>query len=872
MSVYTHSNSPAQPQISGSCASIDESLTTRFSKSRNSWEPEDFGPWLRGRGLTRSTLIRWCAGYMTPKIWDVPSKEDAKRGGIGLQELQGSRLFSPRRYAEEHKLEITGADLLTCDGGDPRPKLYGMRATLGDCLAIPKRDREGKIRTWVGRRVHTSPVDQIAGDYEHGEALPPGHTDNPKYVYLPKVRRDSAAGESTVQEVKFYPLLLSPAFLDEESKAPIWICEGVIDAMLADQAGAAAIGMDGAYAYTEKVEELFRVLSGPARQHRPIFLCFDLDPARADVGKELELGPGQRGACQLLAHLWRRSHLLARKIKVVSLPRREDGGKVDLGDVLAAASSSVPWPGDDAEHPERNAYDRQVADLQHARLAELEAKAVDPWVHMIGQLPAEVAVRDRSSALEEVGLLAIAAHDPDLWSELEGEVADRLGVSKKELAGWRRQVKATAKQTIAEKRAPGPEDGGDLSRHTRKDGSIVPCYEAIYLLVERLHGQAIWWDEMAMVPMLGGEEMSPVRLGQLRLRLAREFLCDVRHSSDLREVIDNIAGQNRRHPVRDYLHRLPAWDGIDRIPQLMSGVLHLSPENADQRTLWLAFLRRWMIGGVARAHATAKKPEKMDTVLVLAGDQGAMKSSFFKFLPPDQAWFGSPDISDFSDGAAIKLAGLWIVEMAESNGSSYWKDLERQKAFLSKETDRIIRKYVAYSESIPRTCILGATVNEQQFLADSTGFRRQWCLYIKEEIDLRLLVELRDLLWAQALASWKAGEQWHLTPEETAIHKREGQAFMAADLERDKIAAWLAQQPSKRVTGLSIAEGIGITRPSSNDGRRIARHMKALGWGHQHTREGTAYLAPEGWAPSGGLEILEGGAGCQLSLSSDFLD
>ena len=51
---------------------------------------------------------------------------------------------------------------------------------------------------------------------------------------------------------------------------------------------------------------------------------------------------------------------------------------------------------------------------------------------------------------------------------------------------------------------------------------------------------------MAMVPMLGGEEMTDVLLGQLRLRLAREFHCDVKHKSDLREVIDNIIGEPNR--------------------------------------------------------------------------------------------------------------------------------------------------------------------------------------------------------------------------------------------------------------------------------------------------------------------------------------
>lgn len=881
MAQDTTTPDPTQAQASGSCAAIDNHFAEFFSRhTRYPHEAEDFSAWLRSRGLTIGGIQRWGAGYMHPQVFDL-GKEGWQRSGIDLNAFRLSKLCASRQYVEAHRISQDPKDLSSDpEQRDTRPPLYGLRFLLGDCLAIPKRDLEGVIRSWVGRRVHSQPVNEIAGDYAEGEALPPGAAANPKCIYLPKVRRDYAQGESTLREEEAYPLLLSPQLISqakEDLRRPVWLCEGIIDAVLASQAGAASVGLDGAYGYARKWEELVHVLAGPAKTHRPIYLCLDVDPARQDPARQIAMGPGQRGTCELLAEMWRRSPALARSIRVVQLPAREDHGKVDLGDILASVASTIPVPEHVDEDKEvRGQWEALVHAAQEAQLRQLEATAVDPWDYMVSQIPAGLAIRDRSDALRETGLRSILSHDPDLWAEISDRVGAAMGVLKGEISGWKKIIKSLAKEEDALSREKVPSEVDFLARHTMDNGDIRPTYDAIRTLVERIEAEKgpkdrLWWDEMAMVSMLGGAEMTDVLLGQLRLRLAREFHCDVKHKSDLREVIDNVSGENRRHPVREYLQGLPAWDGLDRIPALLRDVLHLAPETEDQRVLWTAFLRRWLIGGVARAHATAKAPVQMDTILVLAGAQGARKTSFFRRLVPEHGWYGSPDISDFGDGAAIKLAGLWIAEMAESNGGSYWKDLERQKAFVTKDTDRIVRKYVAYAETVPRTCILGATVNEKQFLADPSGFRRQWCLYVTEEIDIDRLVAMRDLLWAQALAEWRAGTQWHLTPAEKEIHLREGQAFCVADLEQDKIAIWLVKNGSAEVSGIEVAEGLGIERPTSGDSRRISRHMQALGWVGKKTKKGLTYSAPTGWVGSSGLRVIEGGYAPGASLSMDDL-
>jgi predicted P-loop ATPase len=59
--------------------------------------------------------------------------------------------------------------------------------------------------------------------------------------------------------------------------------------------------------------------------------------------------------------------------------------------------------------------------------------------------------------------------------------------------------------------------------------------------------------------------------------------------------------------------------------------------------------------------------------------------------------------------------------------------------------------------------MVGST-NKEQYLIDESGNRRYWPVHC-EKADVEGIVSIRDQLWAEAVACFRAGEQWHLTPK-----------------------------------------------------------------------------------------------------------
>lgn len=861
---------------------------------RSRAQDADDGPvqraWADSRGLLPETLEAWGMGYVSPKILNIRLRTlepaDLMRAGL----IYGRRL-KPHEVREErdHK------HALDSDGKDHRRPLLGYRATLGGRIAFPLRDHHGAIRTWIGRLVDDSrSLRDVAGDYDKEEADPyQSSSEVAKYLNLGKERCSRLAGGA--EEKERFPITLSPGFIARcsglvlsdtfdpslelgktehdkltDKTTAVWLTEGHLDAVLASQGGASSLAAGGCRTEPRQHLELVRLLTKFAAFGTPIYLCFDLDPKRVEKDKDIELGPGQRGMCDLLARIWAKDLRLARHIRIVNLPQpSEGGGKNDLADELAAVYRLIPKPVPAGTGPEGiiadglawASWSEQVKEAQKKKLEELAAtSSVESWKFLISQLPDEVPVQDRSAALRECGLEAVAAHDPELWEAMLPEVTAKLKVDPKEAKRFSRRI---SKEAVEHVRAQRLSSSDPLTRHTTETGKIDPCYDGIRALIEHIEAQAgpedprLWWNEMELQTFLGDVAMTDCRMGDLRTMLGRRWKCDIKHKSDLREVLDNVAQKNPKHPVREYFKKIQTDGETDYIPQLMDA-MGLEPASENQWTLWHAELWRWTIGCCARAHATPEKPVKFDTVLTLVGDQGAKKSSWFEAMCPVESWYGAPDISDFSDASTIKLAGLWLAVMEESNGTSYWKDIERQKAFISKKTDRIIRKYVAYAETVARTWGLGATVNEKQFLMDPTGFRRQWMLMISKPIDLEKVKALRDKVWAQAYAAYKAGEQWWLTPTEEELHKADGAAYQAPNLELDKVRRWVDNQTKTVLMGLDIALGIDMERPSCGDSKRIKNHMIALGWRADPSKYGQRYTAPEGWRP-GGLKVLDGG-------------
>lgn len=660
-----------------------------------------------------------------------------------------------------------------------------------------------------------------------------------------------------------------------------WLVEGVPDCMAASQSGALACTAGGAFVPEAAIKELLPELKLHDKFHRNIYVGFDADPVPAapKPGKILRLGAGVQGMLDFGARLLALEPELALRLHFVFLPAGPGGEKNDFAEVMLGVYKTLPEPGNtkidlaggSMEFPsgffdaEWVAFHLQVMELQKTERERLESTAMslpDAMLHVLEQVVSQqqVTAAQQMQACSEVGLLDLMRACPDLWLlEIEDKVATIFSIPKAKRKAWAKLLgrKATEDRVRSNSSSDDP-----LARHIQENGTIDPCYDGIRSLIEHIEAAAgvedprLWWNEMELQTFLGDEAMTDCKLGDFRTVLSRQWKCNVRHKSDLREVVDNIAQKNPKHPAREYFSNLK-HDGRDCLPEMMDA-MGLRPNSEDQNHLWYAEIWRWGIGVVARAHATSAKPVKFDNILTLVGGQGCLKSTWFEALCPVECWYGAPDISDFSDASSIKLAGLLIGVMEESNGTSYWRDIEKQKAWISKKTDRIIRKYVAYAETVARTWGLGATVNETQFLQDPTGFRRQWMLMITQKIDIARVKSLRDRFWAQCHASWLAGEQWWLTNSEEELHKADGAAYQAPNLELDKVRRFVNNQSKNVLMGLDVAEGIEIEQPSNGDSKRIKNHMIALGWEARPTNSGQRYTAPSTWRPGGASAVFAG--------------
>lgn len=221
--------------------------------------------------------------------------------------------------------------------------------------------------------------------------------------------------------------------------------------------------------------------------------------------------------------------------------------------------------------------------------------------------------------------------------------------------------------------------------------------------------------------------------------------------SNINPVLDKIAARNSFHPVRDYFHSLPAWDGCSRLDTFIARFL-----GADDIPLNRAFGRKWLCAAVKRVFQPGCK---FDHVLVLQGAQGIGKSAFGRALVPLPEWVSeSVNVADKAREVIENTRGILIVELAELAGKSN-KEVEAIKKFITTTEDKARGAYQHKVEAVPRQFVFYATTNQHEFLTDATGNRRWWPV-MPREIDLAGIVADRDQIWAEALSAYSNEKLW----------------------------------------------------------------------------------------------------------------
>lgn len=292
------------------------------------------------------------------------------------------------------------------------------------------------------------------------------------------------------------------------------------------------------------------------------------------------------------------------------------------------------------------------------------------------------------------------------------------------------------------------------------------------------------------------------------------------------DAIETIMHEHTYHPVRNYLHDLPAWDGTKRIAAWLKNYCAAKVEGPEHERYVAEVGMRWMISAVARV---LQPGCKADGVLILEGEQGAFKSTTLRTICGDE-WFGDALPPMSSKDASDYLRGKWIIELAELSNINK-SEVEIVKAFISREEERFRPAYGRNEISYPRQCIFAGSTNKSDYLRDETGNRRFWPVRVGRKCDTQGIKRDRNQLWAEALAMYRAGEKWWL--EETVIEtaKAQQEKRVSEDAWQSTVLDFANKQTAVSPTQIARqALMISLERIDRMVSNRITAILTANGW------------------------------------------
>jgi putative DNA primase/helicase len=325
------------------------------------------------------------------------------------------------------------------------------------------------------------------------------------------------------------------------------------------------------------------------------------------------------------------------------------------------------------------------------------------------------------------------------------------------------------------------------------------------------------------------------------------------------KAICTIAREQKYSPVAEYLSSL-VHDGQPRVDTWL--IEHLGAEDTPLHRM---FGRKFLIAAVARAlHPDCK----VDTMLILEGRQGLKKSTALRTLFSGE-WF-TDHVEDLSNkDARQQLHGVWCVEFAELDTLSR-ADAAKVKSWLSTQTDKIRLPYDRTTGTFHRQCVFSGSINPggTGYLKDETGGRRFWPVECGVEweddrkVDMERLALVRDQLWAEAVALYRAGESWWLDDKYVERDQAEAVAdrydsdpwapsIITALRDPDFIVLTDDADFVRPGKVFSDVLHIALADRSKAHSMRLGGIMKSLGWTRWQRRDGQSrewvYLRPSDW-------------------------
>ena len=228
----------------------------------------------------------------------------------------------------------------------------------------------------------------------------------------------------------------------------------------------------------------------------------------------------------------------------------------------------------------------------------------------------------------------------------------------------------------------------------------------------------------------------------------------------------------------------------------------------QEQMLWHLYLKKWLVGMVA---SWITDDVVNNVILVLIGEQGAYKTTWFNYLLPPplkQYFYTKTNANRMSKDDILTLAQYALV-CCEELDTMRPAELNQLKAAVTMPSIDERAAYAHYHEHRKHIASFCGTGNNTQFLSDPTGNRR-WLPFEVESI-----VSPRDHpfhyegIYSQALALYESGFQYWFTKEEIQELNRHNRQFETPHLERELVSLYF-RVPKEGENGMFMTSARAI--------------------------------------------------------------
>lgn len=277
------------------------------------------------------------------------------------------------------------------------------------------------------------------------------------------------------------------------------------------------------------------------------------------------------------------------------------------------------------------------------------------------------------------------------------------------------------------------------------------------------------------------------------------------------------------NPFKEYLNNLSKPGEQDYIQELAQTVRVKGGE--QEQKLWHLYLKKWLVGMVA---SWISEDVVNNVILVLIGEQGAYKTTWFNYLLPPplkQYFYTKTNANRMSKDDILTLAQYALV-CCEELDTMRPAELNQLKAAVTMPSIDERAAYAHYHEHRKHIASFCGTGNNTQFLSDPTGNRRWLPFEVESILSPREHPFHYEGIYAQALSLYTSGFQYWFTKEEIQELNRHNKQFETPHLEHELVDLYF-----RRPIDSELGEFISVARALQMISNGISQKLSAVNVG-----------------------------------------